>query len=192
MIRKTTKSQDMYLCEGLPVIAKKTHRKLSMFNNEMYLVESYNEQKITLKFRNLNQNEKREKTITVSYQEFARCFAPAYAITTYKIEGATIDMPFTIWELNRMGIKSRYTALARATDASLISINNSSPIKDRDEVSKLGSYTCYICKLSDGKKNNIGSACQSLAKRLEQHKGKSETGRFLGMDAPTKITEFAP
>ena len=32
----------MYLYEGLPVIATKTHRKLNMFNNEMYLVESYN------------------------------------------------------------------------------------------------------------------------------------------------------
>ena len=74
-------------------------------------------------------------------------------------------MPFTIWEFNRMGIKSRYTALTRATDSSLISINNSSPIKDSDEVSKLGSYTCYIYKLSDGKKNYVGSSCQSLDKR---------------------------
>ena len=52
---------------------------------------------------------------------------------------------------------------------------NSSPIKDRDEVSKLGSYACYTHKLSDGKKNYIGSTCQSLSKRFEKNKEKSKT-----------------
>ena len=170
-------SQDMILYPGLPVISTKTRKDKNLFNNEMFVVEEYTDEEIKLNYRKLNKAETKNKTITVSITEFARLFAPAYALTTYKIEGATIDIPHSIYEFDLMGIKSRYTALTRATDCSLITIRTGDiNIKNREEVGNLGGYTCYIYKITDGNQFYIGSTAKQLNKRLNEHKEQAKTG----------------
>ena len=55
-------------------------------------------------------------TFTMNTKWFGHCFTPAYAITLYKAQGETLEMPHTIHEWERMKYDKRYayTALTRA------------------------------------------------------------------------------
>jgi hypothetical protein len=170
--------QDMFMYEGLPVIAIKSHKDKNFYNGEMFLVQSFNTDEVELVFRKLNKQETRDKCINIPMDVFRKCFCPAYAMTTYKMEGATIDMPYSIWEFNHMRIKTRYTALTRTIDSNLVSIFNlPNRIKDEEEMTRLSSYKCRIYKISDGERNYVGSTAKSIEARFEEHKEASIEGR---------------
>jgi hypothetical protein len=133
--KNSPQGQDMYLYEGLPVIANKTSKEYKFFNNEMFVVvdccvknEDIKEEKhiVRLKTRSLNKNTI-IKVIDIPIFVYQRSFYPGYACTTYSIEGATIDIPHTIHEFNDMKIKSKYTALTRTVNSNLITINFEGP-----------------------------------------------------------------
>lgn len=187
--------QVMWLYQGLPVVMNvdSIHDR-QLFKNEMYVVSSFNGTKITLKYRLLNNNVKYlikyiNKSITITHQEFADWFAPAYAITTYKVQGQTIAHPHTIWEFNRMLHKSRYTALTRTTDPKLVTIINvkRSDISLEDILAKDPIYKYNIARIyriTDGSKSYYGSTVKSIEERFEEHKycarqGTSKLYRYM-------------
>lgn len=80
----------------------------------MYVVQSFNDKEITLKYRLLNDCQSyvkkyANKVITISYELFRDYMEPAYAITTYAVESQTISIPHSIWEFSRMTAKNRDT-----------------------------------------------------------------------------------
>ena len=180
-------SQNMWLYYGLPVVMNvdSIHDR-NLFKNEMYVVSCFNDTEITLKYRLLNYGVKYlikyiNKSITITHEEFANWFAPAYAITTYKVQGQTIALPHTIWEFNRMLHKSRYTALTRTTDPKLITIINVKrtdislqDILARDEIYQYNIARIY--RVTDGLKSYYGSTVQEIQDRFEEHKLASRAG----------------
>ena len=114
--------QDMYLYRGLPVLSLITQKKIELYNNEMFVIDDFNDGDITLKTRKVCKDTK-IRTHIISKKFFKKHFCPAYGLTTYKVEGLTIDIPYMICQFELMGIKSRYTALTRARDPKLITVS---------------------------------------------------------------------
>ena len=57
-------------------------------------------------------------------EEFSWNFIPAFCVTVYKYEGADIDEPYNIYDVNKMDKKQLYTALSRTTKKEYIHVNN--------------------------------------------------------------------
>jgi ATP-dependent exoDNAse (exonuclease V) alpha subunit len=109
-------SQDVRLCTGMPVIARKNSKLLHIFNNETFTIKAIKrtENEITV------EDEGREHTVPIP--EFTKIFNVAYCITVHKSQGATFDDAYTIHEFNQYDERLKYVALSRATDINLINI----------------------------------------------------------------------
>jgi hypothetical protein len=109
-------SQDVRLCAGMPVIARKNSKQLNIFNNETFIIK-------TIKLKDdeiIVADEVSERTVPIP--EFTKIFNVAYCITTHKAQGATFDEAYTIHEFDQFDKRLKYVALSRATDINLINI----------------------------------------------------------------------
>ena len=109
-------SQDVRLCAGMPVIARKNSKELNIFNNETFIIKSIKlKDNIIVVF-----DEGREQEVPIP--EFTKMFNVAYCITVHKSQGATFDEAYTIHEFEQFDTRLKYVALSRATDINLINI----------------------------------------------------------------------
>ena len=96
---------------------------------------------------------------TFSDSDFEELLASSelgYCVTSYKVQGMTIEEQYTIHDWGTMHERAKYTAMTRTTN-----INN---------VRVAGVVKGYIYKMSDNKDFYIGSTSSSLKKRLAEHK----------------------
>ena len=109
-------SQDVRLCTGMPVIARKNSKQLHIYNNETFTIKQikHTEKEI------LVEDEGRERTVPIDL--FTKIFNVAFCITVHKSQGATFDDAYTIHEFNQYDERLKYVALSRATDINLINI----------------------------------------------------------------------
>jgi ATP-dependent exoDNAse (exonuclease V) alpha subunit len=109
-------SQDVRLCTGMPVIARKNTKQLHIYNNETFTIKTIRikENEITV------EDEGREHTVPIN--DFTKIFNIAYCITVHKSQGQTFDEAYTIHEFNQYDERLKYVALSRATDINLINI----------------------------------------------------------------------
>jgi hypothetical protein len=109
-------SQNVQLCNGMPVISRKNNKDLNIYNNETYTIKSIR--------RNDNliivEDEGKEQEVPID--EFVKMFNVAFCITTHKSQGCTFDEPYSIHEFEQFDERLRYVALSRATDINLINI----------------------------------------------------------------------
>jgi ATP-dependent exoDNAse (exonuclease V) alpha subunit len=109
-------SQDVRLCPGMPVIARRNNKELNIFNNETFTIR-----KIRQAFGMIEVADE-GKFQEVPISEFTKMFNVAYCITCHKAQGQTFDEPYTIHEFNQFDERLKYVALSRATDIKLINI----------------------------------------------------------------------
>ena len=109
-------SQDVRLCSGMPIIARRNNRDLNIFNNETFIIKEIrqSEDKIIIF------DDDREQEIPIP--EFVKMFNVAYCITCHKSQGQTYDEAYTIHEWEQFDERLRYVALSRATEIHLINI----------------------------------------------------------------------
>jgi ATP-dependent exoDNAse (exonuclease V) alpha subunit len=108
-------SQDIEVYKGTPLIARKTTNRLKILNNETFVISKINEKIIKVR------NEKKGD-IEIPYADFRKLFYVAYAITSHKAQGITIDEPYTIHEFNKMNENGKYVVLSRATAKKYINV----------------------------------------------------------------------
>jgi ATP-dependent exoDNAse (exonuclease V) alpha subunit len=108
-------TQDIEVYKGTPLIARKTTNSLKIVNNETFVIS-----KITKKIIKVR-NEKKG-VIEIPYADFQKMFYVAYAITSHKAQGITIDEPYTIHEFNQMNENGKYVVLSRATAKKYINV----------------------------------------------------------------------
>lgn len=114
--------------------------------------------------------------------KFAQSFIPAFCCTVYKYQGADINEPYNIYNVNRMDKKRPYTALSRTTKFEYIHLNTSAlnrvyEIRKQPTMEIINSY--FNSDYSNGKiykiefekcdKVYIGSTTGELKTRLMQH-----------------------
>jgi ATP-dependent exoDNAse (exonuclease V) alpha subunit len=109
-------SQDVRICTGMPVIARKNTKLLHIYNNETFTIKTIRikENEITV------EDEGRENTVPIN--EFTKIFNIAFCITVHRSQGMTIDEPYSIHEFNQFDERLKYVALSRSTDINLINI----------------------------------------------------------------------
>ena len=114
---KNPKTQDVKLCETMPVIAHKTNKKLNIINSESYNITSMKDNKITM-------TNKGNDIINIEVKDFQKYFYLGFCITIYASQGETFSKPYTIydWNFKYFCNKSKYVALSRATNINNIQI----------------------------------------------------------------------
>lgn len=111
-------TQDMYIYEGLPVIAQKSKRDgddLLFANSETFVVSNIDDKIITV--WNERPNDSGEKEIYIyecPIENFREYFLMNYCSTVHKAQGETIVENYTIYDWDNMSEKLKYTALSRA------------------------------------------------------------------------------
>jgi hypothetical protein len=108
-------SQDMLVYKNLPIIARINSKSYDIANNQTFVVTRLSNDIITI-------TDDDETFKEIKKEDFNKLFYPAYAITTHKSQGGTIDRPFTIYEWYRFDERLKYTAITRAKNFSDISI----------------------------------------------------------------------
>lgn len=163
--------EETYKCfVGMPVMCTQTIKKYNMCNSQKFVIEE-----ITDKYVIVNGQ---QFTIVPTKGEycFGYCFVPAYCVTVYKYQGDKIDKPYNVLDAYCMSKKELYTALSRATNDSLIHIDNlrNHYINVVDERQyKLHPIKCksgiiYEISFDDGS-YYVGSTTTSIEQRLSEH-----------------------
>ena len=123
--RKLT--QDMYVYNGLPVIAMKTKHEgddLLFANSETFEVCEIGDDYISMYNERPDDNgNKSVYKYNCPIEDFNKYFLMNYCSTTHKSQGETIVDNFTIYDWNFMDIKIRYTALSRARKIEQVCFN---------------------------------------------------------------------
>ena len=96
---------EMKIYKGLPLLAKKTMFDLK--NNEDFVVTEFDKDSITVESKRIE--------ITFSIKKFKVLFRLAYAMTVHKVQGQTVDHPFSIYEAELFDKYLLYTAMSRTT-----------------------------------------------------------------------------
>lgn len=114
---KNAKTQDVKLCETMPVIAHKTNKKLNIINSESYTITTIKDNKITM-------TNNRNDIINIEVKDFQKYFYLGFCITIYASQGETFNQPYTIydWNFKYFCNKAKYVALSRATNIKNIQI----------------------------------------------------------------------
>lgn len=126
-------SQDVYIYQGLPVIARKTMGNGDvMVNNETFTITSIVDDEITFSTTRPDENNKpSEHTIKCKVNEFQKLFLVNYCSTTHKTQGETIVENFTIWDWDKMDKRLKYTAMSRAKKPEQISFCEMKKLSDQ-------------------------------------------------------------
>ena len=115
------KSQDMIVCKGLPLIARKTtsikgdNKTFYMANNEIFEVYKVSDDKQIISI--INPDDKNIK-FDVSIKMFNTLFNSAYCITVHCSQGLTIGSDLTIHEWNKFNERLKYVSISRCKNTS--------------------------------------------------------------------------
>lgn len=112
-------TQDTYIYEGLPVIARKSKtvnkNEMLFANSETFEVVNIDDKYIYLMNERPDENGVKEIYIyECPIENFRQYFVMNYCSTTHKNQGLTITENFTIYDWDAMSTKIKYTALSRA------------------------------------------------------------------------------
>ena len=162
------KKEEYKVCVDMPVIATENLKDREIFNTMEFLVESVSEDSIWIDGREFD------------WGTFSDCFIPSFCVTAHKCQGADIDEPYNIYDVEKMDKKLLYTALSRTTKFEYIhldngNLNNKYKIRDMPvlELTNAKFNSLYsegkIYKVLVDDKVYIGSTCEDLATRLSRH-----------------------
>ena len=172
----------------MPVLATTNIKDKKIFNTMEFKIEDIKENKFKIN------NEWFDKNM------FAVSFIPSFCVTVYKYQGADIDEPYNVYDVNKMDKKQLYTSLSRTTKLEYIHINNkelNNKYFNRKTPnielinSKFNSLykNGKIYKITfDNNKIYIGSTCEELETRLKGHLTKKTSQVFKNKHQNPKIT----
>ena len=121
-------SQDMYIYNGLPVIAMRTkfdkEDGLMFANSETFEVCVVGDNYISMYNERPDENGAKELYVyNCPIEDFNKYFLMNYCSTTHKCQGETIVENYTIYDWNAMDTKLRYTALSRGKKVEQVYFN---------------------------------------------------------------------
>ena len=132
-------------------------------------------------------------------KEFSESFIPSFCVTVYKYQGADIDQPYNIHDVNRMDKKQLYTALSRTTKLEYIHLNNKE-INNKYFNRRKPTLEIINSKFNSLYKNGkiyivtfnnsmvyVGSTCEDIETRLKWHLSNKKSQVFKHKDKKPKI-----
>lgn len=101
------------VCAEMPMLATTNLKSDEIYNVMEFEIESIDEKKTVM-----------IADTVFTIEKFAQSFIPAFCCTVCKYQGADIDEPYNIYNVNRMDKKKLYTTLSRTTKLDFIHLNN--------------------------------------------------------------------
>ena len=121
-------SQDIWIYRGLPLIARRTDKKVFV-NNEYFVVDEIKDNIVVCHSERTDNDDKPYiHVFSIKSECLQKVMCVNYCSTVHKCQGETINEDFTIWNWNKMSKRLRYTAMSRATRPSQINFANNHPI----------------------------------------------------------------
>ena len=166
------------VCVGMSVFATTNIKKMEIYNTMEFAIEGIQDG-----FNELNENVKQFLIGKhwFDLKEFAKSFIPGFCVTVYKYQGAEINEPYNIYDVNRMDKKQLYTALSRTTKLEYIHLNNKE-VNNRYIVRRQPVLEIMNAKFNSLYRNGkiyyvtfdngniyVGSTCEDLKLRLAWH-----------------------
>jgi hypothetical protein len=114
------KAQPLILTVGAPVqsIVSRMYNGHKIFNNQDFMVQSWDEEFVYLLADD-------GENLAVALDDFHLIFVVAYCMTVHRAQGSTFNFKYAIHESSLFSTEMLYTAVTRATDASLITFAGS-------------------------------------------------------------------
>ena len=181
------KKETYKVCQNMPVLATTNIKDKNIFNTMEFVIEKIKENKFKVN------DEWFDK------KEFSESFIPSFCVTVYKYQGADIDEPYNVHDVNRMDKKQLYTALSRTTQLEYIHVNN------KEINNKYFNKRQPVLELVNSKFNSlykngkiykvtfdngmvyVGSTCEDLKTRLKWHLSNMKNQVFKNKDKKPKI-----
>ena len=187
------KKEEYKVCTGMPVMATENMKDREIFNTMEFLVESISEDLFEIDGQDFD------------YKTFSQSFIPSFCVTVHKCQGADINEPYNIYDVEKMDKKLLYTALSRTTKFDYLHLDNKK-IKNEYKIRKMPVLELTNAKFnslySEGKiykilvddKVYIGSTCEDLATRLSRHlkDPKSQIYKFRNKKPQIELVVKAP
>ena len=193
------------VCTGMPVLATTNIKDKDIYNTMEFTIED-------IQNNNYESNKRQDnKKFMINEEwfdikEFSESFIPSFCVTVYKYQGADVNEPYNIYDVNRMDKKQLYTALSRTTKLEYIHLNNKEinnkyfnrrqPMLELTN-SKFNSLykNGKIYKVTfDNEKVYIGSTCEELETRLKWHlwNTKSQVFKYKNNNPKIQLIVKAP
>ena len=162
------KHEEYKVCVGMPVMATENLKDHEIFNTMEFLVESISEDTFEIDGQQFD------------LKTFSQSFIPSFCVTVHKYQGADINEPYNIFDVEKMDKKLLYTALSRTTKYNYICLDNSKlntkyvnrkmPFLELTNAKFNSLYSeGKIYKILVDDKIYVGSTCEDLATRLSRH-----------------------
>ena len=132
-------------------------------------------------------------------KEFSENFIPSFCVSVYKYQGADINEPYDIYDVNRMDKKQLYTALSRTTKFEHVHVNNKE-FNNKYFNRKKPVLELTNCKFNSLYKNGkiykvtfsdecvyVDSTCEDLQTRLKYHLSNKKSQVFKNKNKKPKI-----
>lgn len=202
---------------GMKVICNQNFKKLNIYKSRVYYIHSIEEDNITLSDELngpprtiIRKGEDKECPITIRYT----FFDPAYCVTCYKYQGATIEDDINIFDVEIMNLNQLYTSLSRCRKDTQIHLKYIDNIFKRQEESKTPTKIVlvnpeekrnlieflpvnlgFIYQLDNNnntvKESYIGLTRTTIDKRLQQHINKNpKIKNKIGKWTSTQLARF--
>ena len=181
------KRETYYVCTKMPVLATQNMKDKGIHNTMEFVIEDIKYDRYRIN------NEWFDK------KDFSENFIPSFCVTVYKYEGADINEPCNIYDVNLMDKKQLYTALSRTTKFEYIHLNNKklnnkyfNRKKPKIELRNSKFNVLYkngkIYRVMFSEKSlYIGSTCEDLQTRFNQHLVNNKSQVFKHKDKKPKI-----
>ena len=171
-------NEDFYV--GMKVISNTNFKKQQVFNSEIYYIEDFNNDKVYIK-NDINTAEFKKDT-------FINNFSLGYCITTYRMQGTTINEEYNIYDVNSMSKELIYVALSRCRNINNVYFDyTDTTFREegfRDDAKELDGYIHFEDNYNNGKIYGIyeddkliyiGQTVRDINKRFREHMEESET-----------------
>ena len=129
--------QDLWLYDGLPLIARKTRSALNICNADRLQVVRYNQKSVYLRHA-LEDGTLGDEIIRIPTVEISGLCMPGFCLTLHTAQGCSWGRPYTILQWNRMDDTMKYVAMSRSRKLEYINIAEDEPsgdVIDPDELS---------------------------------------------------------
>ena len=175
------------MCTNMPVLATQNLKDKEIFNTMEFVIEDIKHDRYKVN------NEWFDK------KDFSENFILSFCVTVYKYQGADINEPYNIYDVNLMDKKQLYTALTKTTKFEYIHLNNKklnnkyfNRKKPKIELTNSKFNVLYkngkIYKATFSDKSvYIGSTCEDLQTRFNQHLVNNKSQVFKHKDKKSKI-----
>ena len=181
------KKETYKVCQNIPIMATQNIKDKKIFNTMEFIVEK------------VRKNRFKVNNEWYDIKEFSESFIPSYCVTVYKYQGADIDEPYNVYDVNRMNKKQLYTALSRTTKLEYIHLNNKETnnkyFNKRQPILELVNSRfnslykngkIYKVKFDNGMVY-VGSTCEELETRLKWHLSNNKSQVFKNKEHNPKI-----